>query len=271
MLDIRPYILDISTLSNFHIINVIMIFANLIRICRFYNNFEQTMNRTVQLIETEDGSHTIYLPLLNERYHSSHGAIQESKHVFIEAGLKSLLNGRVYAPLNILEIGFGTGLNALLTILETGQFGVNVNYTTIEAYPLSNDIVKQLNYAERLNIGKYNRFFDEMHACEWNKTLALLERFSINKMHTALQEAVFDTTYHLVYFDAFSPTVQPEMWTDDVFQKLYNIMQPESCLVTYCAKGEVKRTLKRVGFKVEALQGPPGKREMIRALKLGNF
>lgn len=229
------------------------------------------MNRQVQVIETEDGSHTLYVPSLEERYHSTHGAIQESRHVFIEAGLKSLLSVQSEMPLNILEIGFGTGLNTLLTMLEVERLAVSINYTTIEAYPLESGIVKQLNYVERLNAERDSRFFDEMHSCEWNKKVQLLKCFSIHKMHTTLQEAVFDDTYNLVYFDAFAPAVQPEMWTDEVFQKLYDVMQPQSMLVTYCAKGEVKRTLKRVGFKVESLPGPPGKREMVRASKFSEL
>lgn len=221
------------------------------------------MNRTV--IQTGDGSHTLYVQELGERYHSIHGAIQESVHVFIQSGLKQFEPGA--EPLSILEIGLGTGLNALLTLIESEKSGVNINYTAIEAFPLEQELIEQLNYIKLLNVPEYNTSFDKIHSAEWNKVLRLTEKFTLLKLHTTLEKAVFEPKFQVVYFDAFGPRVQPEMWTDDVFSKLFSAMVQNGCLVTYCAKGEVKRTLKRAGFMVETIQGPPGKREMVRAWK----
>lgn len=225
------------------------------------------------LIKTADGSHSLFVEELNEHYHSIHGAIQESKHVFIEAGLKPFIlvpeisdKGRKH-PLNILEIGLGTGLNALLTFIETEQSSLKVEYTAIEAYPVSRDLISQLNYVELLEEQKYKPVYNLIHECEWNTTVPLSNHFTFLKMHNTLQDVVLERTFRLIYFDAFGPGVQPEMWSAEVFTKLFAVIEPGGCLVTYCAKGEVKRTLKRVGFVVESLPGPPGKREMVRALK----
>ena len=224
------------------------------------------MNRTV--IETADGSHTLYVQELGERYHSIHGAIQESKHVFIQSGLKQFVpKTPEINPLNVLEIGFGTGLNALLTIIEADQSDINIQYTAIEAFPLERKLIEQLNYIALLNVLNYKTTFEHMHAAEWNRQVKLSDKFELLKMHTTFENAVFEPKYHLVYFDAFGPRVQAEMWTAELFSKLFDAMLLNSCLVTYCAQGEVKRTLKKVGFSVETIQGPPGKREMVRAWK----
>lgn len=225
------------------------------------------------LIETADGSHSLFVEELDEHYHSIHGAIQESKHVFIDAGLKQFISSPDSlqkigeAGLNILEIGLGTGLNALLTFIETEQSAKNIYYSAIEAYPVSIDLINQLNYVELLNAQKNQPVFNAIHTCEWGEPVALSNHFTINKINNKLQEIVFENKYNLIYFDAFGPRVQPEMWREEIFAKLFVAMEPGGCLVTYCAKGEVKRTLKKVGFIVESLQGPPGKREMVRAIK----
>lgn len=219
-----------------------------------------------QLITTSDGSHSIYIPELDEHYHSVHGAIQESKHVFIEAGFN-------YAAaknntLHILEIGLGTGLNALLTLLETANTKLHVHYTSIEAFPISAEMAAQLNYIELLHAQPFTANFERMHSCEWEKEIDILPNFSFCKRKTSLLEISLERShYNLIYFDAFGPPKQPEMWTEPIFQKMYNCIKPEGTLVTYCAKGEVKRTLKKVGYTVESLQGPPGKREMVRAVR----
>lgn len=229
------------------------------------------MLRTI--IKTADGSHSLFVEELNEHYHSIHGAIQESKHVFIDAGLKPFISGstdwyaKEIAPLAILEIGLGTGLNAMLTYIETQPSDINIHYTAIEAYPVSADLIGQLNYMELLNAQKLQAVYSKIHACEWGIPVALSNQFNIFKIKNTLQEAVLENSYHLIYFDAFAPGVQPEMWTEEIFAKLYAVVESGGCLVTYCAKGEVKRTLKRVGFTVESLPGPPGKREMVRAKK----
>lgn len=221
-----------------------------------------------KLIETGDGSHTLYVEELDERYHSYHGAIQEGKHVFIKSGLHYFIEKYPTSePLSILEIGLGTGLNALLTLVEADVLSKKIEYTAIESYPLEKKLIDALNYVALLNAQQYQTCFDKMHESEWNTTAILTPNFSLNKMHIAIENAVFDPKYNLIYFDAFGPRVQPEMWTLNVFSKLADALLSGGCLVTYCAKGEVKRTLKSAGFIVETIQGPPGKREMVRATK----
>lgn len=221
------------------------------------------MNRTI--IQTGDGSHTLYVQDLGERYHSIHGAIQESVHVFIQSGLRQ--HEPTADVLNILEIGLGTGLNALLTLIESQKSGFSIKYTAIEAFPLEKELTSQLNYTGLLKADEYQPAFELLHSAEWNKAICISERFELLKLHITLETAMFEPQFQIIYFDAFGPRVQPEMWTDGVFLKLYSSMLQNGCLVTYCAKGEVKRTLKRAGFTVETIQGPPGKREMVRAWK----
>jgi tRNA U34 5-methylaminomethyl-2-thiouridine-forming methyltransferase MnmC len=233
-----------------------------------------------KLITTEDGSHSLYVEELNERYHSIHGAIQESKHVFIEAGLKQIASVRNFKEkkneIAILEIGLGTGLNALLTMIENQQQKLAIDYTALEAYPVSADLIMALNYTDLL-ISSTNsktmlqQFFDGIHLSEWGPTTEISEKFKLNKIKNTLQQVQFQSKFNLVYFDAFGPSVQPEMWTDEVFSKIRNAMAENGILVTYCAKGSVKRILKNIGFEIQSLQGPPGKREMIRAIKISHF
>jgi len=225
-----------------------------------------------KIVTTTDGSHSIFIPDLNEHYHSIHGAIQESRHVFIEAGLKYIPSSP--NAISVLEIGFGTGLNALLTILESQNSNLKIIYTSIEAFPLSDEIVRQLNYASELkqdaNTYKVDlqNSFDTMHQSEWGKEILISENFNFKKIQKTLQETELkDQEFDLIYFDAFGPPVQPEMWTEEIFSKIFSATKPHGILVTYCAKGEVKRTLKKVGFQIQNLPGPPGKREMIRAVK----
>jgi tRNA U34 5-methylaminomethyl-2-thiouridine-forming methyltransferase MnmC len=221
-----------------------------------------------QLIITADGSHSIYVRELDEQYHSKHGAIQESKHVFINAGLKKAIeDNKNLGEINILEIGLGTGLNALLTFIETQNTAIKINYTAIEAFPVSIDFVEQLNYSELLCSDFSKNILNEIHTCVWEQSVELSPHFIFHKMENTLQKTILKNNYNLVYFDAFGPRVQLEMWTEDVFEKIYQAMLPKGILVTYCAKGEVKRTLKKVGFVVESLPGPPGKREMTKAEK----
>lgn len=220
------------------------------------------------IIKTADGSHSLYIKELNEHYHSIHGAIQESKHVFINAGLKQIsTNPDSVSEINILEIGLGTGLNAFLSFIEAEQQSLKINYTAIEAFPVSADLIDQLNYVECLDAEKYKSYFSLIHSSEWEKVVVLSKHFTICKIKNKLQHVVFGNKFNLIYFDAFGPQVQPEMWTEEVFAKLFSALEPMGSLVTYCAKGEVKRTLKKVGFVVESLAGPPGKREMVRAVK----
>ena len=225
------------------------------------------------IIKTADGSHSLFVEELNEHYHSIHGAIQESKHVFIEAGLKQFIpttelpDAKKGDPLKILEIGLGTGLNAFLTFIESKQSAIKIDYTAIEPYPVNADLINRLNYVQLLEMQINQPVFDAIHTSEWEKPILLSNEFTFYKIKKKLQELTLEKKYHLIYFDAFGPSVQPEMWSEEVFVKLFEATEPGGCLVTYCAKGEVKRTLKKVGFTVESLQGPPGKREMIRAKK----
>lgn len=218
----------------------------------------------MKLLLTNDGSHSIYNSEIDEHYHSIHGAIQESKHVFINAGLKAF--SEKSDPLKILEIGLGTGLNALLTLLESND-SLKINYTAIEAFPLNQSFIKEMNYLQMLEAEDFENSFYAMHASEFSKEIALSSNFIFKKINRKIQEINFENTFDLIYYDAFGPRAQPEMWHKEIFQKLFDALNYGGILVTYCAKGEVKRILKSVGFIVETLQGPPRKREMVRARK----
>ncbi|MCZ2443037.1 MAG: tRNA (5-methylaminomethyl-2-thiouridine)(34)-methyltransferase MnmD [Flavobacteriales bacterium] len=218
-------------------------------------------NRSRNIILTKDGSDTILHPVLNEHYHSIHGAIAESEHVFIKHGMQAIDNN----PVNILEIGMGTGLNAFLTWLEAEKTKRPVHYVTLEPYPVTEDLAKALNYAQVLRADR--KWFLMLHHCPWEKPNVLSPIFSFEKHKTAIQSFATTKKFHLIYFDAFSPDKVPEMWQADVFNKLYQILEPGGLLVTYCAKGAVKRTLQEVGFFVKKVAGPPGKREMMIAGK----
>lgn len=214
-----------------------------------------------KIVITNDGSHSIYNPEINECYHSKHGSILEAEHVFIRNGF--LASNK--KELNILEVGFGTGLNALLTAQQAINKKVNTNYHTIELYPIKEEEYKQLNFAELIGVSNSNLI--DLHTCNWETQEQINSHFNITKIKTALED--FDTTtkYNIIYFDAFSPEKQPHLWTDSIFKKMHTLLKDDGFLVTYCAKGVVKRTLKAVGFKVVALDGPPGKRQMTRAEK----
>ena len=216
-----------------------------------------------EIIQTADGSHSLYLKELDEHYHSVHGAIQEGIHVFIKAGLQACNKENV----SILEIGLGTGLNALLTLMEVQRSNKKVHYTAIEAFPLEEQLINQLNYVQVLKAEELTEQFKRIHTSAWGEEQLLNNKFTLLKLKGQLQTAVFPATYDLIYFDAFGPRVQPEMWIEEIFSKMFDVLTAGGMLVTYCAKGEVKRTLKKVGFVVETLPGPPGKREMVRARK----
>lgn len=222
---------------------------------------------------TADGSHTVFSEQLKASYHSIHGAIQETEHVFIHAGMRHILS-RFPRDINILEIGFGTGLNALMTFLESERHFEHthlhlpiINYHTVEAYPLSMEHVFQLNYIELLKADIYKDVFTKMHSCEWFVEYALNDRFNFQKSFMHFEDIEIQNQYDIIYFDAFAPDVQPHLWSENFLQKMYNSLRNNGILTTYCAKGSVKRTLKVVGFSVEGIPGPPGKREMTRAHK----
>jgi tRNA U34 5-methylaminomethyl-2-thiouridine-forming methyltransferase MnmC len=217
-----------------------------------------------EIILSEDGSHTLFVPELCEHYHSVHGAMQESRHVFINAGLKACKQEQ----LNVLEIGFGTGLNALLTFYEAEMSGLEINYMAYEPFPLGSEIWQELNHWQFIDHAKARKTFDLMHASEWGRGVALSEKYMLQKIALNIEQAILPENYfNLVYFDAFAPAIQPELWTLQIFSKIYQGVAADGILVTYSAMGEVRRNLKQAGFIVERLPGPPGKREMLRAWK----
>lgn len=220
-----------------------------------------------KIILTGDGSRTIFLPEWNENYHSKHGAIQEAYHVFINYGLQYFIDKhKELSKVSILEIGFGTGLNAFITLLESQEKGINVDYVGVEAYPISDYEVSLLNYSETLSSD--TDLFNKVHECVWESKNQLLDNFSITKRQQFFHQIEDRNKYDLIYFDAFGARVQPELWTEEIFKKMYNALKKNGVLVTYSAKGSVRRAMQNVGFNVEKLPGPPGKREMLRAIKI---
>jgi tRNA U34 5-methylaminomethyl-2-thiouridine-forming methyltransferase MnmC len=216
-----------------------------------------------QIIETEDGSNTLYVPGLNEHYHSVHGAVQESEHIFINCGFRFLKAETA----RIFEAGLGTGLNALLTAVEASTGSKMVSYTSAEKYPLGSEITGKLNYS--LFAGNEGSvLYNAIHSAEWNREVEICKNFSLKKLRMDLTSDQVLGSYNIIYFDAFGPDKQPEMWTKAVFEKISSVTETGGILVTYSAKGEVKRTLQACGFEVFLLPGPPGKRQIIRAIKI---
>ncbi len=220
------------------------------------------MQREIQL--TADGSHTLKIPEWNVTYHSRHGAIGESKHIYINACLKPLLDKANHQSLHILEMGFGTGLNALLSLEEAIHHQTKINYTCYETYPLPNSETKLLNYGVMVGLEKE---FTLLHQCEWEKEMEINPYFTLSKKADTIANLTISEIYDAIYFDAFSPLIQPELWTEPIFQKLYNSMKPGGNLVTYCSKSMVRKAMTIAGFRVEKIPGPWGKREMVRAWK----
>lgn len=223
------------------------------------------------LIVTKDGSHSVAVPEWKASYHSLYGAVNESLHVFIESGLKHWFNQQTAASRCVIfEMGFGTGLNALLTVIEAKNLQCNVLYETVEAFPLEDAITQQLNYCEALAQASWQPVFESLHSGEWNKTQQLTDLFSFKKIHAALADYTPTEPINIIFYDAFAPAAQPELWTREVFELMLSILAPDGILVTYCSKGDVRRALLAAGFIVEKIPGPPGKREMIRASKKAN-
>jgi tRNA U34 5-methylaminomethyl-2-thiouridine-forming methyltransferase MnmC len=220
------------------------------------------MTNPQHLLLTEDGSHSVLHPELHETYHSIHGAIQESEHTFINAGLRQCNQ----SSLNILEIGFGTGLNAFLSLIETEQSQQKVFYTAVELYPLSLEAAAALNYPDLIAKDKKEIFYF-LHSSPCQNSIPLTKNFELHKIQEDFTKLRLTGTYDLVYFDAFSPEKQPEMWKEDRFQMIYDCCNPGAILTTYCAKGAVRRALQTAGFFVERIPGAKGKREMLRAKK----
>ena len=216
-----------------------------------------------EIIITSDGSTTIHLPEWNEQYHSKHGAIQEAYHVFIKNGLKACSNAKI----TILEIGFGTGLNSFITYLEAQKTNLIIDYVGVEAYPVNEVEIEKLNYVDELQAKNFAEDFSLMHSLSWNIKHDLTKTFSLTKREQFFDTIEDEDAFNLIYFDAFGARVQPELWTVKIFQKMYNALKLKGILVTYSAKGSVRRAMQEVGFEVERLPGPPGKREMLRGTK----
>ncbi len=217
------------------------------------------------IIETRDGSHSVLSHRFGASYHSKYGAIQESRHVFINSGLfsKTILQ----KDLAVLELGFGSGLNALLTLIEADRLGCKIHYETIEAFPLSEAQAAALNYPEQLGMPECRDQLLAMHRAETGATLQLSPHFSFRKIIGRFEDIPYKETFDVAYFDAFAPETQPELWTETVLGRVFDALRPQGVFVTYCAKGAVKRTLKSLGFELESIPGPPGKREMTRGVK----
>lgn len=216
-----------------------------------------------EIIITDDGSTTIRIPEWDENYHSTHGAIQEAKHVFIKNGLDLF---QKQDSISILEIGFGTGLNAFITFLETVN-KEKVNYVGVEAYPISSEEIAQMNYVAELQATQYQAVFDKMHSCDWESQQNITENFILTKRKQFFQDIEDKEQYDLIYFDAFGFPLQPELWSEAIFKKMYDALLPKGTLVTYACRSSIKNAMLSVGFSIEKLPGAPGKREMLRATK----
>ncbi len=216
-----------------------------------------------EVIQTRDGSTTIHIEGWDECYHSKFGAIQEAKHVFIKNGLSLFEN----VEISILEIGFGTGLNAFITFLEAKKSNLLIDYVGVEAYPISADELAAMNYVDELDADNEKSVFEKMHESKWEERIPLRDDFSLTKRKQFFENISDLDKFDLIYFDAFGYNVQPELWSTAIFEKMFKALKPKGILVTYAARGVVKRSMIEVGFRVEKLAGPPGKREMFRAVK----
>ena len=221
-----------------------------------------------EVILTNDGSHTLYLPEMKEQYHSLNGAITESKHVYVDKGF---LHCKLQNPV-LFEVGFGTGLNALLTALHAEKIKKNCLFYTIEKYPLDKKIIKELNYGQIIS-EQAQTIFNKLHESEWNKIIPVNDYFNLFKIEADLTTFLFNKIplFNIIYFDAFGPDKQPDIWTPDIFKKIAGQTSSGGIIVTYSAKGEVRRQLNMAGFTMERLSGPPGKKQMLRGIKRESF
>mgnify|MGYP006079682937 FL=1 len=217
-----------------------------------------------EIIQTSDGSTTIHIPEWNEQYHSIHGAIQEAYHVYIKHGLESKNTNQIA----VLEIGFGTGLNSFITFLEAQKKKLLIEYVGVDAYPVLQEELEKLNYVAELDATHAAEIFKKLHLCSWDEKHQITSDFSLLKRKQFFHEIDDENKFDLIYFDAFGARVQPELWTEEIFKKMFLALKPQGVLVTYSAKGSVRRAMQCVGFTVERLPGPPGKREMLRAVKV---
>lgn len=216
---------------------------------------------------TKDSSHTLYVPELDETYHSRNGAVEEAMYVYIGRGMNDWIEHMTpTASLSILEIGFGTGLNAWLTAMEAEKRDVHCAYHSLETTPLSIELITQLNYTDTTN-EENKRLYVKLHEVTWDQTEPITPTFSLTKHKSSLQNFSPQQSFDIIYFDAFAPEKQPELWTRELFQKLYDCLKPNGAIVTYSSKGDIKRLWREIGFVVERLPGPPLKRHMLRGRK----
>lgn len=221
----------------------------------------------LKIINTLDGSNTLLVEEMGEHYHSTYGAINESMHVYISNGLKPKIDKN--NDIKVLEIGFGTGLNTFLTYIESYNKNVLIDYTTIEPFPVDTKLIEQLNYPNIISNSFFEKEFSQIHYAVWNQKIVLSPKFSLLKIKNKLEDVeLIDNTYDVVYFDAFAPDFQPELWSSTIFEKVFKTMKSNAILMTYSAKGSVKRALKSAGFSVFGIAGPIGKREITKALKI---
>jgi tRNA U34 5-methylaminomethyl-2-thiouridine-forming methyltransferase MnmC len=221
----------------------------------------------LKIIVTEDGSHSLYNADLNETYHSFHGAVQESKHVFIKEGLDYLKSEQGLKQINVLEVGFGTGLNALLALEWANENEIKVNFTTLEPFPLKAELYQQLNYAQFISGESVQERFLALHDAPWEVMHSQGALFSIFKTEQRLQDFEAVNKFNVIFFDAFAPSKQSEMWELSILSLVLVGLADNGVLVTYCAQGQLKRDLKSLDMDVQTLSGPPGKKEMVRAIK----
>lgn len=219
-----------------------------------------------EIIITKDGSTSIYIPEWDETYHSKFGAIQEAKHVFIKNGLALFED---ILEISILEIGFGTGLNALITMLEAEHRQIKVNYVAVEAYPVAFENIVQLNYATQLEVPNRQADFEQLHTLPWEETIEVTPYFTLTKRKQFFNDITDENTFDLIYFDAFGFNVQPELWNEVIFEIMYNALKSKGILTTYACRTTIKNAMQHAGFETKKLPGAPGKREMLRALKNG--
>ncbi|MDR2149160.1 MAG: tRNA (5-methylaminomethyl-2-thiouridine)(34)-methyltransferase MnmD [Tannerella sp.] len=212
---------------------------------------------------TADSSFTLYVPELDEHYHSMNGAVLEARHVYLESGLLHYVKNSRTEEIQVLELGFGSGLNAFLTALEAEKQKIAINYTTLEKFPLPPDITEQLNYLPENRL-----LLRQLHQSEWEIPVSITPCFTLQKLAVDFRAFDFPDRYDVVYYDAFAPGKQPEVWSLDLFEKLFSAMNPGGILTTYCAKGSVRRIMQQAGFTVERIPGAGGKREMLRAVVL---
>lgn len=220
-----------------------------------------------KIIKTSDGSSSVYIPIWDENYHSKHGAIQEAYHVFIKMGLDQYKDG---SEVRILEMGLGTGLNCFITYLEAKKRTLTVNYLGLEGYPLDTEMIFELNHLKQLKAESEANVYNNIQTAQWNKLHEIDKNFSLTKKKLMFEDFQEPEIADLIYFDAFGARVQPELWTEQIFGKMYDALKNNGIIVTYAAKGSVRRAMQAVGFTVERLPGPPGKREMLRGKKINN-